>query len=195
MDEIILRFANSLLIFQEKPEQWSIANIVPIPKKGDLSKSGNYRGISLSSIIAKLVNRMILNRIQPVLDPLLRINQNGFRPGGLRRLIEGIKSKNLPSVILFLDFRKAFDSVHRAKMLKILKAYGVPNELVNTIGKMYENTRAKVISQDGETEEFDIVAGVLQGDILAPYLFLIVLDYVLRQALEKNNNLGFIIEH
>ena len=60
---------------------------------------------------------------------------------------------------------------------------------------MYENTRAKVISQDGETEEFDIVAGVLQGDTLAPYLFLIVLDYVLRQALEKNNNLGFIIEH
>ena len=203
MDEIILRFANSLLILQEKPEQWSIANIVPIPKKGDLSKSGNYRGISLSSIIAKLVNRMILNRIQPVLDPLLRTNQNGFRPGrstisqilGLRRLIEGIKSKNLPSVILFLDFRKAFDSVHRGKMLKILKAYGLPNELVSTIGKMYENTRAKVISQDGETEEFDIVAGVLQGDTLAPYLFLIVLDYVLRQALEKNNNLGFIIEH
>ena len=52
-----------------------------MPKKGDLSKSGNYRGISLNAIVTKLINRMILNRIQPVLDPYLRPNQNGFRPG------------------------------------------------------------------------------------------------------------------
>ena len=80
-------------------------------------------------------------------------------------------------------------------MLKILKAYGIPDELVNAIGKLYENTRARVLSPDGETDEFEIVAGVLQGDTLAPYLFTIVLDYVMRQALEKNgNNPGFTIE-
>ena len=60
-------------------------------------------------------------------------------------------------------------------MIKILKAYDVPPNLLKAIQKMYENTRAKVISPDGETEYFNILAGVLQGDTLAPYLFVIVL--------------------
>ena len=100
---------------------------------------------------------MLLLRIQPKLDPLLRPNQNGFRPKrstmahilALRRLIENVKRKNLKSVILFVDFSKAFDSVHRGKMLRILKAYGIPDQLVSAIDKLYEGTRAKVISPDG----------------------------------------------
>ena len=81
---------------------------------------------------------MLLNRIKPRIDPKLRINQNGFREGRstlaqvltLRRLIEGIKAKNLSAVMTFVDFRKAFDSVHRGKLMKILKVYGVPSEMV-----------------------------------------------------------------
>ena len=195
-------FANRLVINSDKPAQWSISNIVPVPKKGDLSKAGNYRGISLNAIAAKLVNRLILNRIQPKLDEHLRPNQNGFRPGrstqsqilALRRMIEGVKARHLPAVILFLDFRKAFDNIHRGKMLKILKAYGIPSELVNAIDILYKDTRAKVISPDGETDLFDIVAGVLQGDTLAPYLFIIVLDYVMRHAMVENNSNCFTIE-
>ena len=201
IDQILLDFANDLLINKQKPSQWSISDIIPVPKKGDLSKGGNYRGISLNAIASKLVNRMILNRIQPILDPHLRPNQNGFRPGrsttsqilALRRLIEGVKSNNLPAVLLFLDFRKAFDSIHREKMFAILKAYNIPDELVNAIKLLYHNTRAKVVSPDGETEEFEIVAGVLQGDTLAPYLFTIVLDYVMREAMTKTDNPGFTL--
>ena len=203
LDDIILSFANRLLTEGEKPNQWSLSDIIPIAKKGNLRKGENYRGISLNAIIAKLTNRLILNRIQPVLDPHLRPNQNGFRPGrsttsqilALRRLIEGVKANNLPAAILFLDFRKAFDSIHRGKMLKILKAYGIPDELVKAIAKMYENTRARVLSPDGETDWFDIIAGVLQGDTLAPYLFTIVLDYAMREALQSNDHPpGFTIE-
>ena len=80
-------------------------------------------------------------------------------------------------------------------MLKILKAYGIPDLIVETIGKMYEYTRAKVISPDGETDLFDILAGVLQGDTLAPYLFVIVLDYALRMAIDgKEEELGSHLE-
>ena len=80
-------------------------------------------------------------------------------------------------------------------MLKILKAYGIPDLIVEAIGKMYENTRAKVISPDGETDLFDILAGVLQGDTLEPYLFVIVLDYALRMAIDgKEEELGFHLE-
>ena len=202
-DDIMLEFSNGLLLNLEKPDQWSLGDIIPIPKSGNLSKYNNYRGINLAAIAAKITNRMLLNRIQPVLDPHLRPNQNGFRPGrsttshilALRRILEGIKERNLAAVLTFIDFKKAFDSVHRGKMLKILRAYGTPEQLVDAVGKMYENTHAKVLTPDGETEEFLILAGVLQGDPLAPYIFAIMLDYAMRQAIDKHGDtLGFTIE-
>ena len=67
LDEEILKFFNRALLETHKPEQWSIMNIIPMPKSGDLSKGGNYRGISLCSIVAKTYNRMILNRIRPAI--------------------------------------------------------------------------------------------------------------------------------
>ena len=57
----------------------------------------------------------------------------------LRRIIEGIRSNNLPAVITFIDFKKAFDTIHRGKMLLILKAYGIPDQLTNAIADMYKN--------------------------------------------------------
>ena len=75
----------------------------------------------------------------------------------LRRLIEGVKSRKLPAVLTFIDFKKAFDSVHRGKMLKILEAYGIPVKIVQLIRLMYEKTMAKVLSPDGESELFEII--------------------------------------
>ena len=145
---------------------------------------------------------MLLNRIKPRIDPKLRINQNGFREGRstiaqiltLRRLIEGIKAKSLSTVMIFVDFRKAFDSVQRGKLMKILKAYGVPSEMVSAINMLYINTVAKVISPDGETTFFQILAGVLQGDTLASYLFIISLDYAMRLATFNKEELGFTLK-
>ena len=61
-------------------------------------------------------------------------------------------------------------------MMRILKAYGIPPNLLRAIEQMYTNTKARIQTPDGETEQFDITAGVLQGDTLAPFLFIIVLD-------------------
>ena len=74
LDETVPQFANKRLMNLDKPDQWSESNLVPIPKSGNLSQVSNYRGISLSQIMLKVVNRMILNRIRPILDPLLRTN-------------------------------------------------------------------------------------------------------------------------
>ncbi len=82
----------------------------------------------------------------------------------LRRIIEGVKSNNLRAIITVIDFTKAFDTIHRGKMVKILRAYGIPDELVEAIDEMYQGTVAKVLSPDGETEPFEISSGVLQGD-------------------------------
>ena len=58
-------------------------------------------------------------------------------------------------------------------MLKILRAYGIPNRIVSALATMYENIRTKVIKADGENEPFNMPAGVFQGDTLVPYLFVI----------------------
>ena len=95
-------------------------------------------------------------------------------------------------MLLFVDFSKAFDSVHRLKMMKILKAYGIPGQLIEAIAKLYMDTRARILSPDGETEFFKILAGVLQGDTLAPYLFIIVIDYIMRLTIEDKSLLKLI---
>ena len=202
IDDIILGFANKILMEQQKPDQLSTLNITPIPKSGDLSSTGNYRGISLASLVTKLMNRMILNRIRPK-NTHLRYNQNCFRPGrstitqvlALRRILEGVKRNHLPSVMVFIDFSKAFDSINHKVMFKILAAYNIPERLVQAIMLIYKDLKAKVVSPDGDTEFFDILAGVVQGDTLAPYLFVIVLDYAMRKATAgREEVLGFTIK-
>ena len=139
------------------------------------------------------------NRIEPKIDYILRKNQNGFRRNRsttsqiltIRRILEGVRAKNLQATLIFVDFTKAFDSIHRGEMEQILLAYGIPKEKVAAITILYRSTKVKVRSPDGDTEYFDIVAGVLQGDTLAPYLFIICLDYVLRTSIDKIRENGF----
>ena len=76
-------------------------------------------------------------------------------------------------------------------MEQILLAYGLPKETVAAITILYKNTKVKVPSPDGDTGYFDIVAGVLQGDSLALYLFIICLDYVFRTSIDKIRENGF----
>ena len=80
---------------------------------------------------------------------------------------------------------------YRGKMEQILLAFGLPKETVVAITILYRNTKMKVRSPDWDTEFFDIVAGVLQGDTLAPYVFIICLDYVLRTSIDKIRENGF----
>ena len=114
------------------PNMWLNGSILPFPKKGDLGSASNYRGVTLTSVGAKMYNRMLLDRLRPHTDQKQRNYQNGFRKGRstvvqiltLRRLVEGIKSKHLPAIITFVDIRTGFDSIHRGKFMEILKAYG-----------------------------------------------------------------------
>ena len=159
----------------------------------------NYRGITLTSIAAKIYNALLRNCIEPKIDNNLKKNQNGFRRNRftisqiltIRRILDGVRAKNLQATLLFVDFTKAFDSIHRGKMEQILLVYGLPKETVAAITILYKNTKVKVRSPDGDTEYFDIVAGVLQGDMLAQYFLIICLDYVLRTSIDKIRENGF----
>ena len=186
-------FFNHVLLTGLAFSDWKLSLIIPVPIKGDLSVPDNYRGIALMSIIAKLYNRCLLNRIKSSLDPLLRNSQNGFRSNrsttqhilALKRLVEEAQTKqNTNFIAVFIDFSKAFDSVFWTSLEAILLAYGVPRLLVTAILALYNGAQAQVLSQFGLSEELiNLQIGVLQGDTLAPYLFIIVIDYIPRKAL------------
>ena len=110
--------------------------------------------------------------------------------------ILGVWAKNLEATILFIDFSKAFDSIHRGKMKRILLDYSLPKETATAIMMLYKNTQVKVRSLDGDTDYFDILASVLQRDTLAPYLCIICLDYVLRKSIDlmKENSFKLVKE-
>ena len=99
--------------------------------------------------------------------------------------------KNLQETILFIDFSKAFDSIHREKVEQILLAYDLPKEIATAIMMLYKNSKIKVHSPDGDTEYFNIVAGVLKRDTLALYLLIICLDYMARTSIDLMKENGF----
>ena len=129
--------------------------ILPFPKKGDLGLAENYRGITLTPIAAKIYNALLRNRIEPKIDNILRKNQNGFRRNRsttsqiltIRRILEGVRAKNLQATLIFVDFTKAFDSIHRGKMEQILLAYGIPKETVAAITILYRNSKVSTITR------------------------------------------------
>ena len=125
--------------------------ILPFPTKGELGLAKNYRGITLTSIAAKINNALQRNRIEPKIDNILRKNQNGFRRNRsttsqiltIRRIFEGVRAKNQQATLIFVDFTKAFDSIHSGKMEQILLAYGIPKETIAAITILYRNTKVK----------------------------------------------------
>ena len=76
-------------------------------------------------------------------------------------------------------------------MFKILGLYGIPTKIIDAIKVLYTNTESTILTPDGETEPFSILSGILQGDTLAPFLFIIVVDYILRMSVDKNHTKGY----
>ncbi len=127
--------------------------IVKLPKKGDLSTCGNWRGIMLLSIPSKVMCRIILERIQNALDNKLRTEQAGFRKeksctdqiATLRIIIEQTLEWQSTLYMNFIDFEKAFDSIDRNTMWKLLRHYGVPQKIVNIISNINTGFKGEVI--------------------------------------------------
>ena len=81
--------------------------------------------------------------------------------------------------INFIDFKKAFDSVHREKVWNIAKVYGIPPKVIRIFKSFYLNSCCCIRTGTGHTEYFDIISGVRQGCILSPLLFLLTIPLIL----------------
>ena len=118
--------------------------------------------------------KKILEIIKNCFGETIHYNTNSEKTLNLR-----CSCKILEATFLFVDPSEAFEAIHRRKIKQILLAYGLPKEAVTAIMMLDKNTKVKFYSPDGDTLFFDIVAGVLQGDALVLYMFIICLHCVL----------------
>ena len=183
------KLCNEIWVTGIIPSGWKNGVIVKVPKKGDLSQCGNWRGITLSPIALKIFSRVLLNRLELVVDGILRDEQAGFRKGRgcndqifvVRHLMQQANEMKVPLSLCFVDFEKAFDSISRRTMGKIMRHYGIPEEFVRVILNMHDGTSCKVMVDGCLTDPFEVKSGVLQGGILSPLLFVLVIDYVMKK--------------
>ncbi|VDP50304.1 unnamed protein product [Schistosoma margrebowiei] len=98
----------------------------------------------------------------------------------LRIIVEQSIEWNSSLYINFIDYKKAFDSVHRTTLWKLLRHYGVPEKIVNIIQSSYDGLHCKIVHGVQLTKSFEIKTGVRQGCPLSPFLFLLVIDWIMK---------------
>ncbi|XP_076452167.1 uncharacterized protein LOC143287768 [Babylonia areolata] len=181
---------------EEVPADWKEGYLIKLPKKGDLSNCANYRGITLLSVPGKVFNRILLERMKSAVNPLLRDQQAGFRQNRscidqiatLRIIVEQSLEWNSSLYISFIDYEKAFDSIDRETLWKLLRHYGVPIKLVNLIKNSYEGMRCRVVHGGQLTDSFEVKTGVRQGCLLSPFLFLLAVDWTIKTSTADRRN-------
>ncbi|KAL9978171.1 hypothetical protein ACROYT_G015662 [Oculina patagonica] len=180
----------------EIPDDWKEGYLIKLPKKGDLKECKNWRGIMLLSTAGKVLNRIILERLKVEVDKRLREEQAGFRKdrsctdqiATLRIILEQSLEWNSPVYATFVDYEKAFDSVDREVLWKLLRHYGIPEKYITLIQKTYEKCTCRVIHNGVLSELFEMLTGVRQGCLLSPFLFLLVIDWIMRRTTEKHQD-------
>lgn len=190
---LLLKLVNRIVETRDVPEQMEINEIVTLYKKGDRLDCANYRPISLLSHAYKLVMQIIYSRISGSLLSVLPQNQAAYQPGRstteqiqtIQQLIEKYNEFNLNAVLCFIDYTKAFDSLHQQKLWDALKQYTDINPAyINILSKLYESSKARIRTDVGTTRLIDILRGVKQGDLASAILFCIALMVILLITLD-----------
>ena len=173
------------------PDEWKKAIIVPIHKKKDKMDCNNYRGVSILCHCSKVYSNILLRRMRKRTDEILAEEQAGFRAQRntteqifvLRQVVEKYTEMNKDLFVGYIDFRKAFDSIWRRGLWRVMRNLGFAEKLVKILENMYEGTYSAVRSSGGLSEWFETIVGVKQGCILSPLLFNIFLEAIMSQAL------------
>ena len=189
LKELAIELAPPLtLLFQRTfeegtlPDAWKEAEVKPIFKKGRKDSPGNYRPVSLTSIICKIFETFLRNALNDHLinNCLLSKEQFGFCKARscVSQLLVTINEwftsldDKIPVDAAYLDFRKAFDSVPHKRLLAKLYGYGVRGKALQWITSFLKNRSQYVNVNNNLSKKVDVTSGVPQGSVLGPSLFI-----------------------
>ena len=171
------------------PDQWKIANIIPVFKKNDPKMVSNYRPIALLSVISKIFEKCIYKYIynHTVSNSILSNHQSGFQKGDstvnqllyLANELSIALDEGKEVRLVFFDISKAFDRVWHKGLLFKLKNVGITGNLLEWVGSYLFQRKQKVVLNGQESLILDINAGVPQGSILGPLFFLIYINDII----------------
>ena len=168
------------------PSDWRSANVTPIHKKGDRTEPGNYRPVSLTSQVCKVLESMVRKHILEHLaaNNILSDKQHGFREGRscLTNLLEimetwtEILDEDDGIDVAYLDFRKAFDLVSHKHLLYKMSKYGITDQTLNWVTAFLNDRTQRVVIRGTASESCYFTIRMPQGSVLGPILFLIYIN-------------------
>ena len=168
------------------PDCRKIANVVPIYKSGSRHLANNYRPISLTSVVGKILESIIRDHIlhHLTVNGLISQQQHGFLPhrSCTSQLLTALNDwtfsidQGFPTDVIYFDFRKAFDTVPHARLLLKLEEYGISSNLLHWLDGFLSNRRQRVLINNSFSQLSPVSSGVPQGSVLGPLLFTIYVN-------------------
>ena len=184
---ILAKLFNKCLEESCFPDCWKVSSVVPVYKNvWERSKAKNYRPVSLLSVVSEVFEKLLNNRIVDHLekyDHFLDF-QYGFRSSRSTTDLLTVVSDRIARAFhrsgatraVALDISKAFDRVWYAGLLRKPKSYGISGQVLGLISSFLSNRRLRVVLDGKSSQEYSVNAGVPQGSILGPTLFLLYIN-------------------
>jgi hypothetical protein len=180
----------------ELTESFKLGLIRLIPKKGDASKVGDWRPITLLCCGYKLISGIVANRLERYLYKIIGRAQKGFRRTknintctvNIMNSITRAWNIKQPTGIMCVDFSKAFDSVEHEVIGKVLKFFGFGDVMLTMVLTLLKDRKSRVILDEGYSESIVIERGTPQGDRSSPYIFILCIEILLIKLRLQHGN-------